>query len=360
MLNFSQFDDLLLHDLESFLEGFSKTEIDTLTGNLIRRDDDFRRPNISTEAILDELSSLSVDQFAIAFESEEGAIAELSNQIHSYITQADSLFERMTEFGGLPNLIFPNLGEEILQSFLGPVQFDQASTNVAENTATSEYDIEIRFVDNNLTDSQRAIFTDAVNRWEQIIVGDIPDVFVRGIGPVDDLVINVSTPFIDGAGRVLGQAGPTLVRADSSLPIAGTMQFDAADVTRLESVGQLDEVILHEMGHVFGIGTLWGQLGLVQGTSGSDPRYVGNQAVQEYNEIFGLNANSIPVENTGGPGTRDSHWRESVFDNELMTGFLDLGQANPLSRVTAASLGDLGYDVNLSAATPYSPPLASV
>ena len=54
----------------------------------------------------------------------------------------------------------------------------------------------------------------------------------------------------------------------------------------------------------------------------------------------------MPVENQeGGTGTRDSHWRLTAFTNELMTGFLTTG-ANPLSRVTVASLGDLGYSVD--------------
>jgi hypothetical protein len=42
-----------------------------------------------------------------------------------------------------------------------------------------------------------------------------------------------------------------------------------------------------------------------------------------------------------------------------MTGFLDVGVANPLSRVTAASLADLGYSVNIAAADPYTAPLVS-
>ena len=137
------------------------------------------------------------------------------------------------------------------------------------------------------------------------------------------------------------------------------MEFDSADVASLEARGQLDEVILHEMGHVLGIGTIWRRLGLLRNDFGSNPRYVGRGAVREYNRIFGNNANSVPVENQGGPGTRGSHWRESVFDNELMTGFLNFGQANPISRLTVASLDDLGYVVNLNAADPYRPPSTS-
>jgi hypothetical protein len=29
----------------------------------------------------------------------------------------------------------------------------------------------------------------------------------------------------------------------------------------------------------------------------------------------------VPVENSGGSGTRDAHWRESEFGNEVMTGY---------------------------------------
>jgi hypothetical protein len=109
------------------------------------------------------------------------------------------------------------------------------------------------------------------------------------------------------------------------------------------------------MGHVLGIGTIWQSRGLLSGAGTSNPRFVGSQAVAAYNAIFGTSATGVPVENTGGGGTRDSHWRESIFGNELMTGFLN-GGSNPLSRVTVASLADLGYVVNLNAADNYTPP----
>jgi hypothetical protein len=60
----------------------------------------------------------------------------------------------------------------------------------------------------------------------------------------------------------------------------------------------------------------------------------------------------VPVENTGGPTTQDVHWSEAVFENELMTGFIN-SAGNPLSRLTVASLQDLGYVVNFDAAEPY-------
>ena len=64
-------------------------------------------------------------------------------------------------------------------------------------------------------------------------------------------------------------------------------------------------------------------------------------------------AATVPVENTGGPGTAGGHWRESVFGNELMTGYLNPG-TNPLSAMTIAAMIDLGYSVSLTAADAYS------
>ena len=60
------------------------------------------------------------------------------------------------------------------------------------------------------------------------------------------------------------------------------------------------------------------------------------------------------MENTGNPGTRDVHWRKSVFSTELMTGWIGPGTVTPLSAITAVSLRDQGYVVNDAASTPYT------
>lgn len=206
-----------------------------------------------------------------------------------------------------------------------------------------------------MTASQQTIFQSAANRWAQIITGDLPNATYNGTA-IDDVLIAASGRAIDGAGGVLGQAGPTHLRSGTLLPYRGIMEFDTADLASLESQGQLYNVILHEMGHVLGIGTIWTNLGLLSGAGGSNPIFVGARATAEYNAIFGVSATGVPVENTGGAGTRDGHWRESVFSTELMTGWLGPGTNNPLSRVTVAALGDMGYQVNLAAADFYSRP----
>ena len=213
----------------------------------------------------------------------------------------------------------------------------------------SEFDVEVRFTDGSLTASQQAIFTAAADRWSQLIIDDIPDIVVPGFGWVDDVVIDATAPFIDGVGTILGSAGPTFLRAGSFLPARGRMRFDSADVANLEASGRLFDVILHEMGHVLGIGTIWDDLGLIAGSGGLNPRFTGANATNEYNAAFGFGMASVPIANfTTGPGTAEAHWRESVFGNELMTGFLSAG-TNPISRMTTASLADLGYIVNILA-----------
>jgi hypothetical protein len=109
------------------------------------------------------------------------------------------------------------------------------------------------------------------------------------------------------------------------------------------------------MGHVLGIGSIWDTKGLLTGAGGSDPRFIGAQATAAYNQIFGRSEAGVPVENTGGSGTRDSHWRESVFTTELMTGWINSGSTIPLSRVTVGSLADIGYQVNMNAADNFTP-----
>jgi hypothetical protein len=118
--------------------------------------------------------------------------------------------------------------------------------------------------------------------------------------------------------------------------------------------------VLHEMGHILGIGTLWEDLGLLSGAGTSNPIFTGANATAQYNQIFGTSARGVPVEATGGAGTADSHWRETVLTNELMTGWAGPGTNLPLSRITIGSLADLGYTVNYAAADSFTPSSSSL
>jgi hypothetical protein len=222
----------------------------------------------------------------------------------------------------------------------------------------SAYKIEVRFL-GGLNTAQKNAFKTAADRWTKVIVGDVPSVVV-GAEVIDDLLIEAQGVAIDGPGGILGQAGPTNLRPASAgvnafLPAKGIMSFDTADLAQMQANGTLTDVITHEMGHVIGIGTIWPYKRLLTGAGTNNPRFSGANAKREFGILKGTGPTAVPVENTGGPGTRDSHWRETLFRNELMSGFI-AAAGNPLSRLTAASLQDLGYVVNMSAAEPYTLP----
>ncbi len=236
------------------------------------------------------------------------------------------------------------------------------------------YDIEIRYNPGSTpTGPQSTAFNQARSTWEAIITNDLLDTPVnRPAGScsspnainetVDDLVIFVTLEPIDGAGGTLGSAGPCLIRSGSGLTLVGQMRFDTADLAGLQSSGLLDEVIVHEMGHVLGIGTLWNTHSFLTGGGGPDPFFTGPLAIAAFNSVGGGSyvGPKVPVENTGGSGTADGHWRESVFHNELMTGFVNPG-SNPLSLVTIQSMADMGYPVDTGQADSYSlPPSTNV
>ncbi len=57
--------------------------------------------------------------------------------------------------------------------------------------------------------------------------------------------------------------------------------------------------------------------------------------------------------------TFSDHWRESLFGNELMSGYI-ASSGNSISRITVASLADIGYMVNMAAADSYTPPTTAL
>ena len=223
----------------------------------------------------------------------------------------------------------------------------------------SGYTIEVRFL-GGLTDRQKDAFKAAADRWTRAIIGDLPDVLDDDGTRINNLVILAQGSPIDGPGRILGQAGPTRLRpgnagAAAFLPAKGEMAFDTADLASMETDGTLDDVIAHEMGHVIGIGTIWDNKGLLKGAGTSKPTFSGPAAMREFGILKGTGPAAVPVEEEGGGGTRDSHWNDEDFANELMTGFVNQSD-NPLSRMTIASLEDMGYKVDLNAAEPYALP----
>ncbi|MGH7487443.1 MAG: leishmanolysin-related zinc metalloendopeptidase, partial [bacterium] len=210
---------------------------------------------------------------------------------------------------------------------------------------TSEYNIQINFV-GTWTAGLRQAFISAADAISDFILGDVAAAGTRR-SPIDDLVITASLVHIDGPGLILGQAGPTAVRFGSLLPYKGTMQFDIDDANYYAGLGLFDDIVLHEMLHTVGFGTIWTYKGLIADAGTIAPTFNGPLA----NAVY-PGTDPIPLETGFGEGTDESHWDEDAFTNELMTGFID--NDNTLSYMTIASLGDLGYSVVSGAS--YLPP----
>lgn len=207
----------------------------------------------------------------------------------------------------------------------------------------------------SITETQRVMFESAAQRWDEIVDTAFAPVTVDD-EQLDGLRIEASIDPIDGPEGVLGQAGPTVLLNGSELPAKGIMQFDSADVARLDSEGSLADVILHEMGHVLGLGTLWTRFDLINASGTNNPQFTGTASTREYAELLGVQEpRPVPAANTGGAGTREGHWRELVFGDELMTGFLS-GTSRPISRLTIAGMADIGYRVDFDQADAYALP----
>jgi Leishmanolysin len=101
-----------------------------------------------------------------------------------------------------------------------------------------------------------------------------------------------------------------------------------------------------------GIGGLWYNRNVAKVDDVRDScDYVGTKANQEFAAISGCSA--VPVEQEYGEGTQCVHWDEDCMRSELMTGFINSGRVNALSRITIGSLDDMGYQVDYSMADAY-------
>jgi hypothetical protein len=198
-------------------------------------------------------------------------------------------------------------------------------------------------------------FISAQKKWESVVVGDLPDVPANNVAQfdtqftchgqfptegIDDMYVCGQEKYIDGVGKVLGKAGPTFLRAGSLLPVAGIMIFDSSDVIQLGN--RIEDVILHELGHVLGIGSLWNRTGtVVNGV---------------YEGSYGMRVWRGDWRCDGTPPLDNMHFQSSCFRNELMTGSFNPGfETAPLSMMSIASLEDVGYEVDYTKADDFTP-----
>ena len=258
-----------------------------------------------------------------------------------------------------------------------PLSEENASSPSEEpepSPAEEGFTLELIFLPNHrLNDAQVALVRKAAKRWESVIVGDIPDEEFASVPfdterdfewgtartgsvvidyVVDDVAVLITTdPGITGGAW----GGVHMWRASNGLPLISYVIL--AENLLEESETVLEMVLLHELGHCLGFGTVWPEDLLIDPSrenSEADTYFSGPLAVEAFNAAGGesYEGNKVPVANGGD----DGHWRGSVFGNELMASNVDATYPYFLSAITIQSLADLGYKVDPSQADPFTLP----
>ena len=171
-----------------------------------------------------------------------------------------------------------------------------------------------------------AAFEWAASRREDSIVRGLSDMSVTlGAGScgvnstgtdevVDDLIVEVSM----SSETYPSAAWRPVTSGPDNLPRYGFVEVNPELLPGLRTLEVVDEVALHELGHVLGFGTVGQWYGLVAGGNTVDPRFTGPRALAEYSALG--RSGGIPVMTIDG--VMQPHW-ESAFFEEIMASVLD-------------------------------------
>ena len=141
-------------------------------------------------------------------------------------------------------------------------------------------------------------------------------------------------------------SGKITVREETHLPAVGCMTFDLSHANLLITG-------LHEIGHVLGFASeVWSKFGFHQKQPDEDGHFSGPLALAAFDDTGGrdFKGAKVPLE------TGESHWREDVFGDEIMTP----SSTGALSAITIQALADLGYVVDVTQADAYTLPGVSI
>jgi hypothetical protein len=235
----------------------------------------------------------------------------------------------------------------------------------------NRFDITVQFTSEDVPETYIDAFEDAVERWEEIIVGDLDYGFVEGYGFVDDVLIEVSVQDIEllfeGVEQTILAISTVLDQRSDALSGTGALPTYSRIVLNSEEIGvlsNLDEVAQNTIGRALGFGSLWEQFDLVRDIDGI-ATYTGSNALREMEELSDdLNGQNVLEDGDDGALAAE-YWSEANLASELMTPRILLrrpsdGQAplgrpdNPISELTVAAMEDLGYQVDYGEADNFS------
>lgn len=213
-------------------------------------------------------------------------------------------------------------------------------------TGTDNFNVELNFYGDWTLEEMNAMAAAADYLSLLITAGLLEDTYESAV--IDDVSIDLVKTSIDGQLGVAAQGGPTSVRssdgtAPDGLTVTGVIEFDEADLSRYLNNGTLDDLALHEMLHVLGIGTLWEVPGVrdwVDQTS--EPNLATRNpfdVIVESTYVGPDGTQTVALDAGGG------HLDEAIYGDALMTPSVNIYN-NYLSDITLQSLADLGYEVD--------------
>lgn len=191
----------------------------------------------------------------------------------------------------------------------------------------------------NLSERFGQVFVESIAFWNQLI-GETPraptvfdtDTNIASVYPSCEttpaFVVPAGVPFkilvVTQVGQVsnsaaAGSGGPCGF-VGSRTQNVGKLTINENSINGLFNAGTLADVIKHEVGHILGVGNLWRHFSVISDRCisfpcSTTPQYVGAHGLEGFNDLGGTGV--LRIEN-GNEGTANTHWKESVFNNELM------------------------------------------
>jgi leishmanolysin len=138
------------------------------------------------------------------------------------------------------------------------------------------------------------------------------------------------------AKNTLGWAAACEITAGSHRPVAGQINIDPTKLDpSVYPKSAMIDVVLHELQHLLGFDSSLFKYYAHQPVTTVETlvhngeythisKIITPKAIEAARSHFGCNSiDGVYLENLGGEGTADSHWKQLRFDTELLVGSLD-------------------------------------